>query len=555
MAKDEKYYNFKIRIDSPRTIQAMENLGIEKEDFIIKTKDNFREEGRTEEVVNLRYNYYVKRYNVTIKSLLEERKKLVKRSQYNYDRPRTSVYNTPTNMNSRKPCDKLQSLKTLKSQNTLKPPSSPQKNVPSSPSKPMHQNLSVPRMQEPGLEQSPADKQYSKILRNFSKEQKVNDQRIKECLVIENRRKILAKKEKKDKQTILQYKLEKKHEREMMIKHRKAKLDRVRMHKSTIQSKQDKKRRAIEKEFKTKSRHQFSSTGMFHKEQGKQKDKLSTLANSRIRPFTGSSQKMRRSTNSEIRAETDIDLQLGRIEARIERASMNHLRSMNKVAKTQKSNNEQVERINHNFKKESKQKEEENLQAFVKRYHDKHKKVKGVIEDSKLHKLNQKTKEDQVYKKFLENLALEKRYNEKRRKELLKNYHKKVNKAEYRKKEIHQQIIARKKELEQIRMENRIENHKREERKMMLKKLTVIEKDVLRDTSKPFLQTDKINKDLLNIKHKNRHRVSSTISKVQTAEPMKRDKIKKIVKKVAPELQVEEFVDDDKEEKKEEDNE
>lgn len=34
-------------------------------------------------------------------------------------------------------------------------------------------------MQEPGLEQSPADKQYSKILRNFSKEQKVNDQRIK----------------------------------------------------------------------------------------------------------------------------------------------------------------------------------------------------------------------------------------------------------------------------------------------------------------------------------------------------------------------------------------
>lgn len=43
-------------------------------------------------------------------------------------------------------------------------------------------------------------------------------------------------------------------------------------------------------------------------------------------------------------------------------------------------------------------------------------------------------------------------------------------------KEIHQQVIARKKELEQIRMENRIENNKREERKMMLKKLTVIEK-------------------------------------------------------------------------------
>ena len=59
---------------------------------------------------------------------------------------------------------------------------------------------------------------------------------------------------------------------------------------------------------------------------------------------------------------------------------------------------------------------------------------------------------------------------------MIKNYHKKVNNAEYRKKEIHQQVVARKKELEQIRMENRVENHKREERKMMLKKLTVIEK-------------------------------------------------------------------------------
>ena len=77
--------------------------------------------------------------------------------------------------------------------------------------------------------------------------------------------------------------------------------------------------------------------------------------------------------------------------------------------------------------------------------------------------------------------------------------------------------------------------------------------DILRDTSKPLLKTDKIGKEILNIKYKNRTIISKTISKVQAPKPLETKKIKKIVGPIAPELKIEEIVADDKEEKKEED--
>lgn len=69
-------------------------IGIEKEDLTIKSKESFKEEGRNEAVVNLRYNYYVKRYNTTVKSLMSEHKKIMRKSKYIDFRPQTT--NSPS---------------------------------------------------------------------------------------------------------------------------------------------------------------------------------------------------------------------------------------------------------------------------------------------------------------------------------------------------------------------------------------------------------------------------------------------------------------------------
>lgn len=75
--------------------------------------------------------------------------------------------------------------------------------------------------------------------------------------------------------------------------------------------------------------------------------------------------------------------------------------------------------------------------------------------------------------------------------------------------------------------------------------------DILRDTSKPLLKTDKISKDILNIKHNHRQLMSKTISQFQTPKPLEVKKIKKIVQNVAPDIHVEDIIEDDKKVKKE----
>lgn len=78
-----------------------------------------------------------------------------------------------------------------------------------------------------------------------------------------------------------------------------------------------------------------------------------------------------------------------RIEARLARGSINHLRSLNNKAIAVKNNNEIVDKINHEFKELLKEQEKQTRYMFVQRYSDKHEKVKEVREVLQIHKQSQ----------------------------------------------------------------------------------------------------------------------------------------------------------------------
>ena len=79
-------------------------------------------------------------------------------------------------------------------------------------------------------------------------------------------------------------------------------------------------------------------------------------------------------------------------------------------------------------------------------------------------------------RKFIQNASENTKYQDKRRKEMLKKYHNKVKTAEQKKVQKQQEIIAKKREIEQIKKENLNENHNREKRKLMFMKEKVIDK-------------------------------------------------------------------------------
>lgn len=116
--------------------------------------------------------------------------------------------------------------------------------------------------------------------------------------------------------------------------------------------------------------------------------KHTSLAGTKIRPFTSSSQKkIIRSSFSKSQYENDdVDLQLKMIEARLERGSLNHLRNINEKAKAVKSSNEVVNRVNHQYRIRQKQEEEKNLKNYVRQYYDKHKKIQDNRHELKLRK-------------------------------------------------------------------------------------------------------------------------------------------------------------------------
>jgi hypothetical protein len=66
--------------------------------------------------------------------------------------------------------------------------------------------------------------------------------------------------------------------------------------------------------------------------------------------------------------------------------------------------------------------------------------------------------------------------------------------------------------------------------------------DIMRDTSKPILRTDKLNKDILNIKHKNKQVMSKTISQFQTPKPLETNRLKRIVNEAMPEVPIDDII-------------
>ena len=126
----------------------------------------------------------------------------------------------------------------------------------------------------------------------------------------------------------------------------------------------------------------MASESRFRYKEGRQ----TSLAGAQIRPFTSSSQKkMLRSSYDKIRAEDDnVELQLKMIEARLERGNLNHLRNINEKAKTVKTTNEVVNRVNHEYRIREKLEEEKNLNNYVQQYYNKHKKIKENKHDLKL---------------------------------------------------------------------------------------------------------------------------------------------------------------------------
>lgn len=57
-----------------------------------------------------------------------------------------------------------------------------------------------------------------------------------------------------------------------------------------------------------------------------------------------------------------------------------------------------------------------------------------------------------------------------------------------------------------------------------------------------MFKTDKISKEILNIKHKNREVMSNTIHKFQTPLPLESEKLKKIVKSNLPNVPIDDII-------------
>jgi len=67
-----------IRLDSPRTMEACLELGVKVDELKMKTKDDFHENGVTDEIIDVRYKHYVRRYNETVREVLAKKREIAK---------------------------------------------------------------------------------------------------------------------------------------------------------------------------------------------------------------------------------------------------------------------------------------------------------------------------------------------------------------------------------------------------------------------------------------------------------------------------------------------
>jgi hypothetical protein len=96
--------------------------------------------------------------------------------------------------------------------------------------------------------------------------------------------------------------------------------------------------------------------------------KMNTLTN--IRPFTSSAENfMRHSYEHKIAIESDneVEMQLRRIDEKLARGSLNHLKNLFEKSKIVKASNEIVDKVNSEYRKRLKLEEENKMNSFVER--------------------------------------------------------------------------------------------------------------------------------------------------------------------------------------------
>jgi hypothetical protein len=96
--------------------------------------------------------------------------------------------------------------------------------------------------------------------------------------------------------------------------------------------------------------------------------KMNTLTS--IRPFSSSAENfMRHSYEHKIAIESDneVEMQLRRIDEKLARGSLNHLKNLFEKAKVFKASNEIVDKVNSDYRKRQKLEEENKMNSFVER--------------------------------------------------------------------------------------------------------------------------------------------------------------------------------------------
>lgn len=73
--------SYALDVNNQRVRAALEILGIDKEELLIKTKDEFGHKGAREEIKQLRYDYYSRRLDETAKSIKEAIKSMATRAK------------------------------------------------------------------------------------------------------------------------------------------------------------------------------------------------------------------------------------------------------------------------------------------------------------------------------------------------------------------------------------------------------------------------------------------------------------------------------------------
>jgi phage-related tail protein len=164
--------------------------------------------------------------------------------------------------------------------------------------------------------------------------------------------------------------------------------------------------------------------------------KSSTLMPTQIRPFTSSTHNLgalRQSRDLSKEEDLMIENELRRIEEKLERGSLNHVKNVLDKAKNIKTTNEVADRIAYEAKLKRMEEEEKNLNTYVQKFVSKHNKVKEVKEELKVINDINRQKAHDVRMKVSNQAAVEQKNMERYKKEMMKKINSKMQMAEQQK--------------------------------------------------------------------------------------------------------------------------